>query len=114
MNTYKRGDIWWVDLGLDEKDISGHLQAGKRPCLIISNDKNNEYSPTVNVIPLSCKIKPLPVHPRIYLHNRLSIFLCEQIRTISKSQIMEYYGYANSIVMERVEKCLKIQLALDN
>ena len=114
MNTYKRGDIWWVDLGLDEKDISGHLQAGKRPCLIISNDKNNEYSPTVNVIPLSCKIKPLPVHPRIYLHNRLSIFLCEQIRTISKSQIMEYYGYANSIVLERVEKCLKIQLALDN
>ena len=114
MNTYKRGDIWWVDLGLDEKDISGHLQAGKRPCLIISNDKNNEYSPTVNVIPLSCKIKPLPVHPRIYLHNRLSIFLCEQIRTISKSQIMEYYGYANSIVLERVEKCLKIQLAHDN
>ena len=114
MNTYKRGDIWWVDLGADENDISNHLQVGKRPCLIISNDKNNEYSPTVNVIPLSSKIKPLPVHPRIYLHNRLSIFLCEQIRTIAKSQIMEYYGYANSIVMERVEKCLKIQFTLGN
>lgn len=114
MNTYKRGDIWWVDLGLDEKSISGHLQAGKRPCLIISNDKNNECSPTVNVIPLSSKIKPLPVHTTIYLHRRLSIFLCEQIRTIPKSQIGEYYGYANSIVMERVEKCLKLQFALDN
>ena len=112
MNTYKRGDIWWVDLGTDENDISNHLQVGKRPCLIISNDKNNEYIPTVNVIPLSCKIKPLPVHSRIYLHNRLSIFLCEQIRTISKSQIAEYYGYANSIVMERVERCLKLQFGL--
>lgn len=112
MNTYKRGDIWWVDLGLDEKSISGHLQAGKRPCLIISNDKNNECSPTVNVIPLSSKIKPLPVHTTIYLHNRLSSFLCEQIRTIPKSAVKEYYGYVDSMVMGRVEKCLKLQLGL--
>lgn len=112
MNACKRGDIWWVDLGTDERDISGHLQVGLRPCLIVSNDINNEHSPTLNVIPLSCKIKPLPVHPRIYLHNRWSIFLCEQIRTIPKSQVGEYYGYANSIVMERVERCLKLQLGL--
>ena len=112
MNTYKRGDIWWIDLEQDKKDIDGHIQIGIRPCLVISNDINNEYSPTLNVIPLSCKIKSLPVHTTIYLHNRLSIFLCEQIRTIPKSAVKEYYGYVSLVVMERVERCLKLQLGL--
>lgn len=112
MNKYKRGDIWWVDLWLDEKDISGHIQVGARPCLIVSNDINNEHSPTLNVIPLSCKIKPLPVHTTIYLHDRLSIFLCEQIRTIPKSSISKYYGCVNHAVMERVDRCMKLQLGL--
>lgn len=98
--------------GGDKKDISGHIQTGKRPCLIISNNVNNAYSLTLTVIPLSTKIKPLPVHTTIYLHGRLSTFLCEQIRTVPKSSVVEYHGYADSVVMERVEECLMLQLGL--
>lgn len=48
MERYKRGDIWWVDLS-NETEF-GHVQSGKRPCLIVSNDKNNEHSPTLTVV----------------------------------------------------------------
>ena len=111
MNRYKRGDIWWIDLSNETE--SGHVQSGKRPCLIVSNEKNNEYSPTLTVVPLSSKVRPLPVHTTIYLHNTLSMIMCEQIRTVPKILVEAYYGYACEAVMQRVDRCLKIQMGLD-
>lgn len=55
------GEIWMCDLG-DNKGNS--VQCGRRPVYVISNDKNNEYSPNVNVLPITSKSnkRSLPVH----------------------------------------------------
>ena len=47
----KRGEVWLANLG----DSVGSEQSGTRPVLIVSNNKNNIYSTTVTIIPLTSK-----------------------------------------------------------
>lgn len=57
-------EIWMADLG----DKNGSIQCGRRPVLIVSNDKNNRYSTTVNVMPMTTKMnkRNLPCHVEIF------------------------------------------------
>lgn len=58
----RRGDIYYADLGGFEQSV-GSEQTGKRPVLIIQNDKGNIHSPTTIVAILTTKIKRhLPTH----------------------------------------------------
>ena len=50
----KRGDIYMARLSADED--GGSLQEGMRPILIISNDKANEHSPVITIVPLMSKL----------------------------------------------------------
>ena len=47
----KRGEIYLVDLG----NQKGSIQSGKRPVVVISNNMNNKYSPTINILPITSK-----------------------------------------------------------
>lgn len=87
-------EIWMCNLPIS----GGSVQSGYRPVFILSNDKNNTYSTTLNVIPLTSKNKKrLPVH--VYLQNykqyglkNESTLLIEQISTISVDCLDEYIG----------------------
>lgn len=59
---HRCGDIFWAQL--DEDMHGGSLQTGFRPVLIVSNDKANQYSPVVTIVPITSKIgkKRLPTH----------------------------------------------------
>ena len=46
------GEIWMCNL--ITKD--GSIQSGYRPVFILSNDKNNTYSTTLNIIPITSKM----------------------------------------------------------
>jgi len=46
--TYKRGEIWWVDL----KPVVGSETGKERPCLILQNDAGNRSEATTIVAPL--------------------------------------------------------------
>ena len=46
--TYKRGEIWWVDL----QPVIGSETDKKRPCLILQNDIGNKNGATTIVAPL--------------------------------------------------------------
>ena len=79
------GEIWMCNLSVKE----GSIQSGYRPVFILSNDKNNTYSTTLNIIPITSKTnkKKLPVHVelRSYYEYGLkapSTMLVEQIMTI--------------------------------
>ena len=53
VNVHPRfGEIWMCNL--TNKD--GSVQSGYRPVFILSNDKNNTYSTTLNVIPITSKM----------------------------------------------------------
>lgn len=86
----KCGEIWMCNLS----EKSGSVQYGYRPVFILSNNKNNLHSPTLNVIPITSKLhkRKLPVHVELLDHNQYglqmpSVMLIEQIMTISKNML---------------------------
>lgn len=84
----KRLDMWNVHLGSNR----GSVQSGERPCVVISNNIGNKYSPVVIVAPVTSRVKKeMPTHVKVCgsdagLYSD-SIVLLEQIMTISKDQL---------------------------
>jgi mRNA interferase MazF len=94
------------------------VQHGLRPCIIVSNNKANTYSPNVVLVPLTSRSKkPLPTHYTIMptLKNGLKVnstALAEQIITISKSAIQKVIGCVDNSDMIHVNKILKESISL--
>lgn len=98
-------EIWMADLG----ERSGSLQSGRRPVLIVSNDKNNKYSSVLNVIPMTTKMnkRNLPCHVEIYDYEKFglnapSTIMVEQLTVVDKKDLMFRVGKINDdrILME--------------
>lgn len=107
----KRGDIYFAEL----PEIVGSEQGGKRPVLVIQNDKGNRYSPTIVVCCLSTSTyrNDLPVHIKLHdLLERPSTIMAEQLKTIDKSRLINYLASCPPHIMEKVDRCLRISLAL--
>lgn len=104
-----RGDIYWCNLiGVES------VQGGKRPCLIISNNLNNQHSPTINIIPMTSKNKNnLPVHYKFKINGIVNTLLVEQITTIPKSFVENYIGTMSKESLSKIQTCLIIQLLQD-
>ncbi len=99
-----RGDIWWVELSRTR----GHEQAGRSPALVVSVDEFNQgLSNLVIVMPLTTRIRPIPLHVEVNLPEggvaRPSQVLCEQIRSISRSRLSEFIGAISTDTMAQVE-----------
>ena len=108
-----RGDIYYIMPG----NAIGCEQRGGRPGIIVSNEKNNRYSPTVEVVLLTTRPKkPLPTHVPINSARRPSTALCEQITTVSKERIGEYVGrltpYEQSMVDIALAESISIPCAI--
>lgn len=91
----KCSDIWMANIS----DKSGSIQCGHRPVFIISNDKNNQYSSTINVLPMTSKMnkRNLPCHVEIWNYRKYglakpSTIMTEQIMTIEKYDLRYYIG----------------------
>ena len=116
----KCGDIVYADLGVPV----GSEQGGIRPVLIISNNSQNYYSPTILICPISSSpkkiAKKLPVHvfmPADKSTNGLkkdSVALCEQIRTIDKSKILDKIGHCSSNLVPTLSNALTITIGFFN
>ncbi len=101
------GDIWYVK----DSDGSGHLQSGVRPWVIVSNDIGNVHSPMVNAVPLTTNLnkKPLPTHCRIISSTVESIALCEQVKPINKTDLINIIGHCRNFELRQIKICLMIQ-----
>lgn len=85
-----RGDIYCVEL----KSYDQHVQKGKRPVLVISNNKSNFHSPVVTIVPFTSVTKKtnLKTHVVVYKDFGLtldSMALGEQIMPIDKDRLTE-------------------------
>ena len=103
----KRGSVFIADLD----PTVGSEQYGRRPVVILSNDLNNKYSPTILVAPLTKILKKtkLPTHIMIrknYFLKYDSLILLEQIRTIDKSRLISYKGKVDSSTLEKINNGL--------
>lgn len=102
-------DIYNVKL-----DGIGSEQTGVRPCIIVSNDMCNKFSPVVTIIPLTTKLKNsyLKTHCTILSSLKPSIAMAEQIKTIDKKRVFEYISSLNQNEIKNLKICIKIQLNL--
>lgn len=118
-NQIRRGEIWYANLNTQGNT---RLQGGLRPIVIISNQKCNNMSPVITVVALTSNVskamaKKLPTQVFISKDCGLevdSIALCEQPRSIDKSQLINKVCEIDSDTMEQIEKALMVQLAIDN
>lgn len=112
MNTIRRGDIFYINRGGTES--RGSEQHADRPGVIVSNDKNNEYSDTVEVVYMTTKPKRhYPTHCTILSSGRKSTVLCEQIHTVAVERIGRYIGRCTKKEIRRIDAGLVASIGLN-
>lgn len=105
----KRGDIYYIG---KYPTIGSEQQAG-RPAIIVSNEKNNQHSSTVEVVYLTTQPKvDLPTHVTIYSAPRESTALCEQVTSVSVDRIGDKMGRLTDREMTQVDIALLVSLDL--
>lgn len=116
MNRPKCGEIWMCNLNVKD----GSIQNGYRPVFILSNNKNNTYSPTLNIIPITSKMnkRKLPVHVELWSYQEYglktpSTMLIEQIMTIPANYLDRCIGSINNEdVLSNICKAMEIQFPI--
>ena len=105
--NYKRGDIYYIA----SWPVTGSEQRSGRPAIIVSNDKGNNSSATVEVVYLTTQPKAdLPTHVSIRSLDRESIALCEQITTVSVDRIGDFKGRVTASEMTNIEIAMLVSL----
>ena len=107
------GEIWMCHL--EEKN--GSVQGGYRPVFVLSNDKNNTYSPTLNIIPITTKMnkRALPVHVELWHYKKYglkapSTMLIEQIMTVNSDRMDRKVGSVNdSKTLMDIKRAMSVQ-----
>lgn len=119
-NAPMRGEIWYIedkdkkhDADAKNRSFENSLQGGTRYCIIVSNNTGNRYSPVVEVVYTTTKKKQnLPTHFSTYSTPKQSTVLCEQIMTVSKSDLLRYYGKLSPEEISELDECLRVSLGL--
>ena len=105
----KRGEIYYISRGGYN---TGSEQQADRPGVIVSNDKNNKNSQTLEVVYLTTQPKnELPTHCTIR-SGRVSTVLCEQIHTVDVKRIGKYIGVCTAQEMQNIDIGLMISIGL--
>ncbi|MDF3002117.1 MAG: Growth inhibitor [Bacillota bacterium] len=85
MKQCKNMELWTAEIPI----VPGHVQHGRRPVLIVSNNTANKHSPVVTVVPLTGQLKKTHLPTHVFLRgcglSRSSIACCEQVMTLDKS-----------------------------
>jgi mRNA interferase MazF len=110
----RRGEIYLAALD----PVIGREIAKVRPVVVVSNDKNNEFSGTVTILPLTSQ-NTLTVYPfEVFLAGgkanlpKDSKIKADQIRTLDKSRIIKNIGALDKNDMGAIDKAVRIHLAL--
>jgi mRNA interferase MazF len=108
-----RGDVCSINLD----PTVGHEQEGARPALVVSVDKfNHGPADLVVVLPITSRDGKQPIHVSVKPPegglSKLSFIKCEDIRSVSKQRLRQFYGTVSAQTMAEVEKRLRVLLAL--
>jgi len=110
----KRGEIYLAALD----PVVGKEISKTRPVVIISNDKNNQFSGTVTILPITSqnleKIYPFEVFLTKGSGNlpKNSKVKGDQIRTIDKTRVLSQIGRLRANEIAEIEKAIRIHLEL--
>lgn len=97
------------------------IQAGTRPVVIVSNNRCNNHSKVISVVPLTARVyekKELPTHVLLKSDEQIglktdSLALCEQVTLLPVSAIINpHYGQVTESGMDEITKALQVQLGV--
>jgi len=99
-NSYpKSGDVYWIELD----PTVGSETKKRRPCLILSNDVYNKYSPRVIAAPITSQLKSLyPCELIVDVSGRPGKVMLDQIRSFDKLRLKGKLWTLEDLVMEQV------------
>ena len=113
MKKIQKGAIYWTELG--EPTTPGIL-GKRRPCIVFSNEYACQFSPTVQVLPLTTTgKKDNPVHLQIEVPGIIkpSTVLSESITSVPKSALLGQPIYQlDEETLKLLNKAVAIQLAM--
>jgi mRNA interferase MazF len=110
----RRGGVYVASLD----PVLGREISKTRPVVVVSNDKNNEFSGTVTILPLTSqnleRIYPFEVLLPRGMANlpKDSKAKADQIRSIDKTRIVKYVGNLGKAEMKNIDDAMKIHLEL--
>jgi mRNA-degrading endonuclease toxin of MazEF toxin-antitoxin module len=120
--TYRKGDVVLVSFPYTTDD--GSTQTKRRPAVLISNDYNNARLDDVLLVPLTSNTSRAarePTQVEVLMNTpegqaaglRLdSVIDCTVIATIPKTLMVSKIGAFPQEVMEKVDQCLMIAMAI--
>ena len=114
MRKPARGDIYWVDF----HPSRGVEQDGRRPALIIQNDRGNQHSSytVIAAISSAALAKPYPFTVQLASGEaglpRASFVNCAQLLTIDQGRLEGYIGSLSPGRMIEVAAALRYELDL--
>jgi mRNA interferase MazF len=110
----KRGEIYWVDF----EPARGVEQGGRRPALIVQNDRGNTHSAYTVVVAISSASLPR-IYPFTVLLNagdgglpRSGHANCAQLLTIDQGRLESLIGTLSAEIMDRINSALRYELDL--
>lgn len=105
-----RGDIYYIH----SKGTWGAEIDSGRPAVIVSNNKGNAYSNTVEVVYLTSqeKKRDYPFHAKVMCRVP-SIALCEQVCTVSRDRLGEFIRSVTTSEMAAIDKAIMVSLDLE-
>ena len=111
----KRGGIYVAVLD----PVVGREISKTRPVVVVSNDKNNQFSGTVTILPITSK-KLQKTYPfEVFLPKgsgnlpKDSKAKADQIRTLDKARLVKEIGKLDQQEIDEIEKAMKIHLGLE-
>lgn len=110
------GEVWMCHL----TDKGGSVQSGYRPVFILSNNQNNTYSSTLNVIPITSKMnkRKLPVHVELWNYKIFglrnpSTMMVEQTTTVSIESLEKKIGtISDRAILTNIGRAILVQFPI--
>ena len=102
-------EVYWCDLPVAVDGMVG----GRRPCIVISNEKEAISCTNILVVPTTSNIKrtDLPCNVLVSLYsNSKSMAMCNQIRNVPKTWLREYIGRLTPSEIRDIHVGLMIEL----
>src|SRR4051812_6003833 len=104
----KRGEVWMVDFG----PPSGPEQAGRRPAIVMQDERWTQALTTVIVVPLTTNLRRLGLPTTVPIRAgegglpQDSVVLCHQIQVRGKARLLTKLGDLTAATLAAVEECL--------
>ena len=109
---FRRGEIYWVNL----PDKGGHELKDPHMGVIISNNRQNQASPVIIILPLTSLKKGDKIYSfevETFINNQPGKILIDQITTTDKvKRVGKFVGKLDEKMLVRIERAIFYVLAI--